>query len=123
MRIIFTILRYELGDYQSCNKEIVAAIEDLVVNNEIYTRITKNSKYNEGIKKFKFIKKQIYPYFLMYQGADREELVSFMMRDQMPFDIDKYPIEKNLQKLDLKGFIDYICENQNRIIKLRDINS
>ena len=59
----------------------------------------------------------------MYQGADREELVSYMMRDQMPFDIDKYPVEKKLQKLDLKEFIDYCCKNQNKIIKLNELNN
>ena len=57
----------------------------------------------------------------MYQGADRDELVSFMMRDQMPFDIDKYPVEKGLRKLDLKGFIDFCCDNQRRIIRLNDL--
>ena len=29
-------------------------------------------------------------------NIDKEELVSYMMRDQMPFDIDRYPIEKEL---------------------------
>ena len=123
MRILFTVLRYELGDYQGNNKEIVTAVEDLVVNNEIYTRITKKSKYYEGIRRLRLLKKQIYPYFLMYQGADREELVSFMMRDQMPFDIDKYPVEKKLQKMDLKEFIDYCCDNQSKIIKLNELNN
>ena len=122
MRILFTVIKYELGDYESSSKEMVSAIEDLVTN-EVYTRISKTSKYHEGINKLKFLKKQIYPYFLMYQGADREELVSYMMRDQMPFDIDKYPVEKKLQKLDLKEFIDYCCKNQSKIIKLNELNN
>ena len=58
----------------------------------------------------------------MYQGADREELVSFMMRDKMPFDIDKYPIEKELRKVDLRGFIDFCCTNQKYIIKLNELD-
>ena len=122
MRILFTVIKYEIGDYQTENKEIVNAVEDLLVTNEIYTRITGISKYHEGIKKLRVLKKQIYPYWLMYQGADREELVSYMMRDQMPFDIDKDPIEKGLRKIDLKEFIDFCCKNQKYIVKLSEIS-
>ena len=122
MRILFTAIKYELNDYQDSNREIVTAIEDLLVTNEIYTRIVGYSKYDEGIKRLKLLKRQLYPYWLMYQGADREELVSFMMRDRMPFDIDKYPIEKGLRKIDLKGFIDFCCNNQKYIIKLNEID-
>ncbi len=122
MRILFTVVKYELNDYQINNKEIVNAIADLLVTNEIYTRITGITKYREGIKKLKVLKKQLYPYWLMYQGADKEEMVSFMMRDQMPFDIDKYPVEKGLRKLDLKGFIDFCCDNQKYILRLNELN-
>ena len=122
MRILFTVVKYEIGDYQEDNKEIVNAVEDLLITNEIYTRITGISKYHEGIKKLRVLKKQIYPYWLMYQGADREELVSYMMRDQMPFDIDKYPIEKGLRKIDIKEFIDFCCKNQKYIVKLSEIS-
>ncbi len=123
MRILFTAIKYELNDYQEGNKEIVTAIEDLLVTNEIYTRIVGHSKYEEGIKRLKLLKKQLYPYWLMYQGADREELVSYMMRDRMPFDIDKYPIEKGLRKIDLKEFIDFCCNNQKYIIKLNELDN
>ena len=122
MRILFTTVKYELCDFHEENKEIVTAIEDLLVTNEIYTRVSGFSKYNEGIKRLKLLKKQLYPYFLMYQGADREELVSYMMRDKMPFDIDKYPIEKGLRKVDLRGFIDFCCANQKYIIRLNEID-
>ncbi len=118
MRILFTIMKYELGDYQEENREIVTAVLDLLVTNEIYTRTSGFSKYNEGVKRLKLLKSQIYPYWLMYQGAEKEELVSFMMRDKMPFDIDKYQIEKGLRKIDLKGFIDFCCKNQKYIINI-----
>ncbi|MBR1385509.1 MAG: hypothetical protein IJ568_01620 [Bacilli bacterium] len=122
MRILFTAVKYELNDYQEQNKEIVTAITDLLVTNEIYTRVSGYSKYEEGIKRLKLLKRQLYPYWLMYQGADREELVSFMMRDRMPFDIDKYPIEKGLRKVDFKGFIDFCCTNQKYIIRLNELD-
>lgn len=122
MRILFTIVKYEIGDYKPDDKDIVTAVEDLLVINEIYTRLSGYSRYNEGVKKLKTLKKQLYPYWLMYQGCDREELVSFMMRDKLPFDIDNYPIEKGLRKLDLKGFMDFCCANKNYIVKLSELD-
>ena len=124
IRILFTIMRYEIGDYQTINREIVSAIIDLLISNEIYSRLSGKSKYEEGIKKLKLLKRQIYPYWLMYQGcATKEDLVSRMMKDQVAFDIDKYTIEKALAKVDFYGFIDFCCKNQKYIIRLNDIQN
>ena len=124
IRIIFTLIKYEIGSYQSMNREIVTAIMDLLVTNEIYSRLSESNKYNEGIKKLKFLKKQIYPYWIMYQGAiSKEDLVSRMMKDQIAFDIDKYTIEAALTKVDLYGFIDFCCKNQKYIIRLDELQS
>lgn len=123
IRILFTIVKYEIGDYQSTNREIVSAIIDLLVSNEIYTRLSGFTKYEEGLKKLKLLKRQLYPYWLMYMGADREELVSYMMRDRLPFDIDKYPIEKELRNVNLFGFLDFCCNNQKYIIRLNNLET
>ena len=124
IRIIFTLIKYEIGNYQSMNREIVTAIMDLLVTNEIYSRLSETNKYNEGIKKLKFLKKQIYPYWIMYQGAiSKEDLVSRMMKDQIAFDIDKYTIETALIKVDLYGFIDFCCKNQKYIIRLDELQT
>lgn len=123
IRILFTLVKYEIGDYQSANREMVSAIIDLLVSNEIYTRLSGFSKYEEGLKKLKLLKRQLYPYWLMYIGADREELVSYMMRDRLPFDIDKYPVEKALREVDLFGFIDFCCTNQKYIIRLNNLET
>ena len=122
IRILFTLLKYEIGDFEKENTEIVSAIIDLTISNELYTRITSGSKYEEGLKKLKLLKRQIYPYWLMYLGADREELVSYMMRDRIPFDLDKYPVEKTLRKCDLYGFIEFCCRNQRHIIRLDNLD-
>lgn len=121
IRILFTILRYEFNDIKHESKEMLQAILDLIVSNEIYTRISGKTKYNEGLKRFKLLKKQIYPYFLMYQGCDHEAMVSFMRRDSLAFNIDEYPVDKNLKELDLYGFIDFCYNNQKYIIRLGDI--
>jgi len=124
IRILFTIVRYEIGDYQGINREIVTSIIDLTVTNEVYSRITGKSKYEEGIKKLKLLKRQIYPYWLMYQGCDsKEELVSRMMQDKVAFDIDKYSVEKALSKVDIYGFIDFCCKNQRYIIRLDNLEN
>ncbi len=123
MRIIYTLVKYEIASFQKENKEIVAAVIDLAITNELHTRILKKSKYNEGFKNLRFLKRQLYPYWLMYLGADKEEMVSYMMRDQLAFDFEKYPVEKELKKVDLYGFIDFCCKNQKYIIRLSDIET
>ena len=121
MRIVFSIVKYEIGDYQKPNTEIVLSILDLAINNELHTRLSKSSKYDDGFRNLKVLKKQLYPYWLMYMGADREDLVSYMMRDQIAFDFEKYPIEIGLRKVDLYSFIDFCCNNQKYIIRLDNI--
>lgn len=121
VNIIYMIIRCEIGDFQKENKEITTAILDLAITNELYTRISGISKYSLGNRKLKLLRRQIYPYWLMYLGCDREELVTYMMRDQIAFDIDKYTIEKGLKKVDLYGFIDFCCKNQKYIIRLDDL--
>ncbi len=123
MRIIYTLVKYEIGSFQKENREIISSVIDLAITNELQTRLTKVSKYNEGFKNLKLLKRQLYPYFLMYLGADREELVSYMMRDQLPFDLDKYPVERELRNVDLFGFIDFCCKNQKYIIRLNNLDA
>ena len=55
IRILFTLVKYEIGDYQSVNKEMVSAIIDLLVSNEIYTRLSGFSRYEDGLKKLRFL--------------------------------------------------------------------
>ena len=122
IHILYTILKYEIGDFQKENSEIVTAILDLLVTNELYTRITGISKYSLGYRKLRLLRRQLYPYWLMYLGCDKEELVSYMMRDQIAFDIDKYTIERGLRKVNIYDFIDFCCRNQKYIIRLDDLN-
>ena len=121
IHIIYMIIKCELGDFQKENKEITTAILDLAITNELYTKVSGISKYSEGNRKLRVLRKQLYPYFLMYLGWEKEELVTYMMRDQMPFDIDKYTIERGLRKVDIYGFIDFCCKNQKYIIRLDDL--
>lgn len=121
INVIYTCLKYEIGDFQRENTEITTAILDLAINNELHTRISESSKYTEGYKKLRVLRRQLYPYWLMYLGCDVEELITYMMRDQIAFDIDKYTIERGLKTVDLYGFIDFCCKNQKYIIRLDNL--
>ena len=121
IEIIFKILRKELKDYKVEYKEIVQAIIELAVLNELPTRLTGRSYYLTGEATLNYLKRQIYPYWLMYLGADKEEMINFMMRDKIAFDVDKYAYEKELKKQNLLEFIDFCIRNQKYIIKIKEL--
>ncbi len=119
--IVYEIVKREVGDYNSEYKEIIQAVLELAITNELQTRLCKTSTYDEGDKSLKFLKRQIYPYWLMYMGADFEQLTGYMMRDKIAFDIDKYTIERQLKKVDLYGFIDFCIKNQRYIVRINNL--
>ena len=121
VEIIFKILQKEYKKYKAEYEEIVEAIIELAILNELPTRLTGRSYYLTGEPTLNYLKRQIYPYWLMYLGADKEEMMSFMMRDKIAFDIDKYAYEKELKKQDILGFIDFCIRNQKYIIKIKEL--
>ena len=102
-------------------KEIAQAVIELAIKNELYTKLQGKSNYLMGDPSLTFLKKQIYPYWLMYLGADQEKMTSYMIRDRIAFDIDHYPIEPHLKKLDLKGFIEFCIRNQKHILRFNQL--
>lgn len=122
MRIVYTVLKYEIGDFQKENREMVAAIIDLAITNEVATQVLKETQYHEGFKKIILLRKQLYPYWLMYLGADKEKMLNYMMRDKLTFEVDQYQLEPQLAKVDIYGFIDFCCRNQKYIIRLNNLN-
>ena len=113
--MIYFIVNNELSDFDKENIDIVGAIIELAIKNELYTKLSGKSKYREGSEKYKNMKKQLYPYWLMYLGADKEEMLSYMMRDSIAFDLDKYVVEKELKKLDLLDFIRFCIRSKKHI--------
>ena len=57
----------------------------------------------------------------MYLGADKEEMMSFMMRDKIAFEVEKYPYEKELKKKNILDFIDFCIRNQKYIVKIHEL--
>lgn len=119
--MIYRILKNKLSSYQRDYREIVQAVLELAVKNELYTRLAKKSNYLEGDQTLKFLKRQIYPYWIMYLGAGQEEFTKYMMRDKIAFEVDQYTIEPHLKQVDLLGFIDFCITNQRYIIRINHL--
>ena len=114
--MIYFVLSNELSDFDKENKDIVNAIIELAIKNELYTKLSGKSKYREGSEKLRGIKRQIYPYWLMYLGANKEEMLNYMMRDNLAFDLDKYAVEKELKKIDLLDFMRFCIRSKKHIL-------
>ena len=108
-------------DYEK-NKEIVDSVLELAIINEIGKRLSKSITYELGNPVLKLIKRQIYPFWLMYLGYnDKEIILNKMIEDRIGFDLDKYPLDKNMKKLDIIEFIEYCIKNSRNILKLDNI--
>ncbi len=103
--------------YEGNDKKFKKAIVELAVLNEYPTRITNKSYYLSGDPELLSLKRWLYPYWLMYMGIPRDEFFSYMMRDKVSFDIDKYAYEKELKNMDIEEFIDFCIRNQKYIIR------
>lgn len=119
--IIYTLVKSEMKGFEKEYKEIVQVVLELAIHNELYTRISGISNHLAGDKTLSFLKRQIYPYWLMYLGCDKEDMTHYMMRDQIAFDIDNYTIEKSLKKIDLFEFIKFCIKNQKYIVRINTL--
>lgn len=118
LQMIKTSYQNVFDEKTEIEKEIVEVTLELAIYNECYTRLEK-SNYEKGNSKLRDLKLQIYPYFLMYLGHELEEMTSFMMRDNIPFELDNYDYIEELKNLDIKEFIDYLIKNQTKLLKIK----
>ena len=119
--IISHALRKELKDYETDYQEIVDGVVELAIGNELATRIKGKSYYLKGDNSLKFLKKQIYPYFLMYLGSNKDEMINYMARDNIIFDVDNYTFTRSLAASNLKEFISFCIENQKYILQIEEL--
>lgn len=122
IEMIFKIIKKEFREYKTEYKDIVNAVLELAILNEFASRMTGMSCYSLGDSSLKFLKKQIYPYFLMYLGIEEKNLEEHMKKDKMIFNVSRYSYERQLRKLDLYEFINFCIRNQKFIIKLDEID-
>lgn len=103
-------------------KDIVESIVELSIINEIGKRITKKHTYDLGNQVYKLIKRQIYPFWLMYLGyIEKEDILDKMVEDRIGFDLDKYPIDSSISKMNIKSFTEYCIKNSRHILNLNNI--
>ena len=103
-------------------EEIVKSILELSIINEIGERISHSHTYDLGDPILKVVKRQIYPFWLMYLGYnDKQSILNKMIEDKVGFDLDKYPLDKNIKKLNLQQFIDFCVKNNRHILKINNI--
>ena len=116
LEIIALILKEKVHYAEKQDEDIKNAIIELALINEIYTRIN-TSNYFDKNQDLISLKKELYPYFLMYLGVDLEDTPAYMMRDNIVFDIEKYTNEIQLRKLDIFDFIDFVVRNKKLLLK------
>ena len=121
VKLVYEIVRKELREYQVEYQDVVKAIIELAILNEFATRITNVTHYLTGDNTLKYLKRQIYPYWLMYLGVEKDHMMDYMMRDKIGFDISHYTYESQLKTLDLYGFIDFCIRNQKHIVKIDEL--
>lgn len=113
--LIYKIIKRDLLNIEAKDKYILSTVVELAITNELYTRVTKESKFNLGKKELKIVKNLIYPYWLMYLGVDIKDFEKHMIRDSIMFNIEKYEYDKSLKDLNIFEFIDYVIKNKKII--------
>lgn len=117
IQINMFIILNNIKRYKGEEKKFQKAIIELAVLNEYATRVSKKSCYGGGSSELITLKKWLYPYWLMYLGIPKEEFKSYINRDGIDFDIEKYAYEKELKKMNIEEFIDFCIRNQRYIIR------
>ncbi len=117
--LMYKIVKNEICKLETDETEILDVVTELAIINELYTRISKESKYSIGKKEYRELKEKIYPYWLMYLGVPFEDFEKYMVRDNIYFDKNAYKYEKILRTIDLYSFIGFIIRNKKMILKTK----
>jgi len=119
--LFYKILKKHFESIKLSDREIVNTILELITVNELYTRVTKESKYNYGKKENYEIKCRLYPYWLMYLGVKEEKFDSYMVRDNIFFNIKDYEYNAKLKDMDIYNFIGYCVNHKRKILKKKTV--
>ena len=117
--LIYSIASKITLKYKGDDLLIARSVLELALLNELPTRIGKKSYYLMGSTNLQTIKRQIYPYFLMYLGVSKEEMTEYMERDKIAFDTFKYTSERQLKKVDINRFIKFCISNKKYIMRMK----
>lgn len=115
--LIYKIVKNEFNGFKTSNREIVDTVLELAIINELFTRVTGDSKYKIGKKSLYEYKCKIYPYWLMYLGVEEADMEKYMIRDNIFFNKNDYAYEKKLKNIDIYSFITFILKNRRSIFR------
>lgn len=117
--LIYKIIKNNICSIKSCDKEILDVMCELTITNELYTRVTGESKYKLGKKSLRELKEKIYPFWLMYLGVSFEDFDKYMIRDNIFFDKSKFKNVEILSEFDIYEFIKFLNKNKRKISNIR----
>lgn len=119
--LMYKIIKNDLNKIKTNERDIVDAVVELALTNELYTRVTEESKYSMGKKNLRSLKEKIYPYWLMYLGVKQEDMQKYMIRDNIFFNINDYTYDNHLSYVDLVTFINFIIKNKRKVLRIRTV--
>lgn len=119
--LMYKIIKNDLNNIKTSERDIVDAVAELALTNELYTRVTEESKYSMGKKNLRVLKEKIYPYWLMYLGVKQEDMQKYMIRDNIFFNINDYAYDNHLSYVDLVTFIGFIIKNKRKVLRTRTV--
>ena len=117
LNIHMEIVRSHIKRYKEEYECFKNAILELAILNEYATRLTGRSCYQSGDPSLLSLKRYLYPYWLMYLGIPKDEFFSYMTRDKIEFDSDRYAYEKELKNMNLEEFIEFCIRNKRYIVR------
>ena len=117
--LVYKIVKNEISRLKTEERDILDVVVELAITNELYTRVSKESKYKIGKKYLRELKEKIYPYWLMYLGVPSSDFEKYMIRDNIFFDKNKYNYEKLLKTVDLYSFIAFLIKNKKTIFRTK----
>lgn len=114
--IVMAIIKEEVK-FESDREDLGTSIIELAVLNELATMLTKKSCYLSGQPALASIKRNLYPYWLMYLAVPKGEFQTYIARDKIDFDVNNLAYEKELKKMNIEEFIDFCHRNRRYMIK------
>ena len=117
LKLNMVLVMNSIKKYNEEDNDFKNAIVELAILNEYASNLNDRSCYLNGTPSLMELKRWIYPYWLMYLGIPKDELLSRMMRDKIAFELDNYAYEKELVKMNLEEFIDFCIRNKRYIIR------
>lgn len=114
--IVMAIIKEEVK-FKDDREDLGTSIIELAVLNELATMLTKKSCYLSGQPALASIKRNLYPYWLMYLAVPKGEFQTYIARDKIDFDATGIAYEKELKKMNIEEFIDFCHRNRRYMIK------